>query len=106
MKPIKPMMKSTSKVSSSKTIKTPKASTKSSTKSSNKSAAAYGSKPPKAKPIKNAAADATVGKAQKRKEKITKIAGMGATAAYAIGDMINTRRRLTGKSYIKTKTNP
>ena len=65
-----------------------------------------GPKPPKAKEIKNAAADATVGKEQKRKERMTKIAGMGAVAAYAIGDMINTKRRLTGKSYIPTKNNP
>jgi len=35
-----------------------------------------------------------------------KIGGMAATAIGAAADMINTKRRLTGKSYIPTKKKP
>ena len=45
-------------------------------------------------------------KKAKRKETMTKIAGMGSAALGAAADMINTKRRLTGKSYIPTKRKP
>ena len=45
-------------------------------------------------------------KKAKRKETMTKIAGMGAAVLGAAADMINTKRRLTGKSYIPTKRKP
>lgn len=45
-------------------------------------------------------------KKAKRKSTMTKIAGMGAAAIGAAADMINTKRRLTGKSYIPTKRKP
>lgn len=45
-------------------------------------------------------------KKAKRKATMTKIAGMGAAAIGGIADMVNTKRRLTGKSYIPTKKKP
>lgn len=45
-------------------------------------------------------------KKAKRKETMTKVAGMGAAVLGAAADMINTKRRLTGKSYIPTKRKP
>lgn len=45
-------------------------------------------------------------KKAKRKETMTKAAGIGATVLGAAADMINTKRRLTGKSYIPTKRKP
>ena len=45
-------------------------------------------------------------KKAKRKETMTKIAGMGSAVLGAAADMINTKRRLTGKSYIPTKRKP
>ena len=45
-------------------------------------------------------------KKAKRKETMTKIAGMGSAMLGAAADMINTKRRLTGKSYIPTKRKP
>lgn len=48
----------------------------------------------------------TTGAAKKRKEVKAKVAGMGATLIGAAADMINTKRRLTGKSYIPTKRKP
>ncbi len=47
-----------------------------------------------------------VAKKQKRKSTMGKVAGMGAAAIGAAADMINTKRRLTGKSYIPTKRKP
>jgi len=46
------------------------------------------------------------GAAKKRKQTAMKIGGMAATAIGAAADMINTKRRLTGKSYIPTKKKP
>lgn len=45
-------------------------------------------------------------KKQKRKSTMGKVAGMGAVAMGAVADMVNTKRRLTGKSYIPTKKKP
>lgn len=45
-------------------------------------------------------------KKAKRKATMTKIAGMGAAAIGGIADMVNTKRRLSGKSYIPTKKKP
>lgn len=45
-------------------------------------------------------------KKAKRKETMTKVAGMGSAVLGAAADMINTKRRLTGKSYIPTKRKP
>lgn len=45
-------------------------------------------------------------KKAKRKSTMTKIAGMGAAAIGGIADMVNTKRRLSGKSYIPTKKKP
>ena len=45
-------------------------------------------------------------KKAKRKETMTKVAGMGSAMLGAAADMINTKRRLTGKSYIPTKRKP
>lgn len=109
--PKKPM-KSTGKVAPSKVTKPSKMSSTGSKKMASK----YGEKPPvvgpatkkeaikqgiKAKPPLSAA-----GAAKKRKDIKTKIAGMGATVLGAAADMINTKRRLTGKSYIPTKRKP
>jgi len=46
------------------------------------------------------------GAAKKRKQTAMKIGGMAATAVGAVADMVNTKRRLTGKSYIPTKKKP
>ncbi len=46
------------------------------------------------------------GAAKKRKQTAMKIGGMAATAIGAAADMINTKRRLTSKSYIPTKKKP
>lgn len=62
-----------------------------------------GSKPPKNKKsedLRNAAAEPTVGKKEKSKGKLTRGLGVGAVVGYAIGDIINTTRRLKGKSHI------
>lgn len=45
-------------------------------------------------------------KKAKRKETMTKVAGVGSAMIGAAADMINTKRRLTGKSYIPTKKKP
>lgn len=45
-------------------------------------------------------------KKAKRKETMAKVAGAGAVVMGAAADMINTKRRLTGKSYIPTKKKP
>jgi len=67
----------------------------------------YGSKPPKnKKELKNAAAEPTIGKDEKKKGRLTRGIGLGAVVGYAIGDIVNTQRRLTGKSYIPTKNKP
>jgi hypothetical protein len=62
-----------------------------------------GAKPPKnkkAQDLRNAAAEPTVGKKEKNKGKLTRGAGMGAVIGYAIGDIVNTTRRLKGKSHL------
>jgi hypothetical protein len=46
------------------------------------------------------------GAAKKRKQTAMKIGGMAATAIGAAADMINTKRRLTGKSYLGNKKRP
>lgn len=56
--------------------------------------------------IKAKAPLSAAGAAKKRKETKSKIAGMGAAVIGAAADMINTKRRLTGKSYIPTKKKP
>ena len=45
-------------------------------------------------------------KKAKRKETMTKAAGIGSAMIGAAADIINTKRRLTGKSYIPTKRKP
>ncbi len=110
MMPKKPM-KSTGKVASSKVIKPSKMSGTGSKKMASK----YGEKPPvgpatkkevmkqtsKVKPPMTAA-----GVAKKRKQTAMKIGGLAATAVGAAADMINTKRRLTGKSYLGNKKRP
>lgn len=51
-------------------------------------------------------AGTAVAKKAKQKSTMTKVAGMGAAAVGGIADMVNTKRRLTGKSYIPTKKKP
>ena len=46
------------------------------------------------------------GAAKKRKQAAMKIGGMAATAVGAVADMVNTKRRLTGKSYLGNKKRP
>jgi hypothetical protein len=46
------------------------------------------------------------GTIKKRKQTMNKIGAMAITAAGGIADMVNTKRRLTGKSYIPTKKKP
>jgi hypothetical protein len=46
------------------------------------------------------------GAAKKRKQTAMKIGGMAATAVGAVADMVNTKRRLTGKSYLGNKKRP
>ena len=45
-------------------------------------------------------------KKAKRKETMAKVAGAGAVVVGAAADMINTKRRLTGKSYLGNKKRP
>jgi hypothetical protein len=45
-------------------------------------------------------------KKAKRKETMAKVAGAGAFVVGAAADMINTKRRLTGKSYLGNKKRP
>ena len=45
-------------------------------------------------------------KKAKRKETMAKVAGAGALVVGAAADMINTKRRLTGKSYLGNKKRP
>lgn len=56
--------------------------------------------------VKAKAPLSAAGAAKKRKSIKTQIAGVGATMIGAAADMINTKRRLTGKSYIPTKRKP
>lgn len=45
-------------------------------------------------------------KKAKRKETMAKVAGAGAVVVGAAADMVNTKRRLTGKSYLGNKKRP
>jgi hypothetical protein len=45
-------------------------------------------------------------KKAKRKETMAKVAGAGTVVVGAAADMINTKRRLTGKSYLGNKKRP
>ena len=45
-------------------------------------------------------------KKAKRKDTMAKVAGAGAVVMGAAADMINTKRRLTGKSYLGNKKRP
>ena len=56
--------------------------------------------------VKAKAPLSATGAAKKRKQTMGKIAGVGTAMLGAAADMINTKRRLTGKSYIPTKRKP